>query len=99
MDLTGDVADMKKQMSQVLIRIKKLEERMEKYERGVIQNKADEIIDYLDKLNDDGLYEFANFILELRNWERPFNLDNIKKGIKIIAEKYPKIKFSKKFIL
>ena len=86
-DLTGEVTGMKRQMAEVLERLKKLEERMEKYERGMIQNKADKIIDYLDKMNNNGLYEFANFILELRNMERPFNLENIINGVKLIAEK------------
>ena len=63
---------------------------MEKYERRIIQNKADKIIDYLDKMNNNGLYEFANFILELRNIDRPFNLENILNGVKLIAEKNPK---------
>ena len=81
---------MKKQMNEVLERIKKIEERMEKYERGIIQNKADKIIDYLDKMNNNGLYEFANFILDLRNIDRPFNLENILNGVKLIAEKNPK---------
>ena len=81
---------MKKQMNEVLERIKKIEDRMEKCERVNIQNKADKIIDYLDKMNDNGLYELANFILQLRNMERPFNLDHIMNGIKMILEKNPK---------
>ena len=81
---------MKKQMNEVLERIKKIEDRMEKCERLNIQNKADKIIDYLDKMNDNGLYELANFILQLRNMERPFNLDHIMNGIKMILEKNPK---------
>ena len=90
LDLTGEVNEMKKQMNEVLERIKKIEDRMEKCERVNIQNKADKIIDYLDKMNDNGLYELANFILQLRNMERPFNLDHIMNGIKMILEKNPK---------
>ena len=77
---------MKKQMNEVLERIKKLEDRMEKYERNLIQDKANKIYEFLDMLNDNGLYEFANFILELRNMEKPFGLQNVLDGIKIIAE-------------
>ena len=84
--MTGDVSNMRRQMNEVIERIKKIEERMEKYERGIIQNKADKVIDYLDKMNNNGLYEFANFILELRNMERPFNLEHIINGVKLIAE-------------
>ena len=40
-------------------------------------------------MNDNGLYELANFILELRNMNRPFNLQNVVDGVKIIAEKNP----------
>ena len=47
---------MKKQMNEVLERIKKIEDRMEKCERVNIQNKADKIIDYLNKMNNNGLY-------------------------------------------
>ena len=89
LNLTGEVNEMKKQMNEVLERIKKIEDRMEKCERVNIQNKADKIIDYLDKMNDNGLYELANFILELRNMNRPFNLQNVADGVKIIADKNP----------
>ena len=87
LSLTGDVSNMKKQMNEVIDRIKKIEERMEKYERKLIQDKADNILEYLDKMDGNGLNEFANFILELRNMERPFNLEHIKNGIKMIADK------------
>ena len=80
---------MKIQMKEVLERLKKIEGRLEKIERGDIQKKVDKIFKFLDKMNDNGLYELANFILELRNMNRPFNLQNVADGIKIIAEKNP----------
>ena len=80
---------MKVQMKEVLERLKKLEGRLEKIERGDIQKKAYKIFKFLDKMNDNGLYELANFILELRNMNRPFNLQNVVDGVKIIAEKNP----------
>ena len=86
LNLTGDVSDMKKQMNEVLERIKKLEERIEKFERNSIQEKANKIYEFLDMLNDNGLYEFANFILDLRNMDKPFGLQNVLDGIKIIAD-------------
>jgi chromosome segregation ATPase len=89
LNLTGDVSNMKVQMKEVLERLKKIEGRLEKIERGDIQKKADKIFKFLDKMNDNGLYELANFILELRNMNRPFNLQNVADGIKIIAEKNP----------
>ena len=60
---------MKKQMNEVLERINKLEDRKEKYERNLIQVEANKIYEFLDMLNENGLYEFVNFILELRNME------------------------------
>ena len=38
-------------------------------------------------MNDEQLYEVANFILELRNLKKPFNLEKILNGIKLIVEK------------
>ena len=60
---------MKKQINEVLERINKLEDRKEKYERNLIQVEANKIYEFLDMLNENGLYEFVNFILELRNME------------------------------
>ena len=33
------------------------------------------------------LYEIANFILDLRNFKKPFSLGQISEGIKLIAGK------------
>ena len=87
LNLTGDVSEMKKQMNEVLIRLKNLEQRVEKVERSLIDNKANSILEYLDKMNDEQLYEVANFILELRNLKKPFNLEKILNGIKLIVGK------------
>ena len=90
LDLTKDVSDMKIQMEGVLKRIKEIENRVEKLETSQIQNHADKIIDYLDKMNEDGIYEFANFILEIRKMGKPFKLEHIMKGAKLIIEKNPR---------
>ena len=81
---------MKIQMEGVLKRIKEIENRVEKLETSQIQNHADKIIDYLDKMNEDGIYEFANFILEIRKMGKPFKLEHIMKGAKLIIEKNPR---------
>ena len=52
-----------------------------------IEGKAGEIFNYINKMNDEELYEVANFILDLRNFKKPFNLEHILKGIKLIASK------------
>ena len=54
-------------MNQVLVKIKNLEDRIEKIERNSIENKANKIFEYIDKMNDEELYEISNFILYLRN--------------------------------
>ncbi len=64
-----------------------MEDRIEKIERNSIENKADKIFEYIDKKNDDELYEIANFILDLRNLKKPFSLGQILEGIKLIAGK------------
>ena len=43
--------------------------------------------EYIDKMNDDKLYQIDNFILDLRNLKKPFSLEQILKGIKLIAGK------------
>ena len=68
-------------------RIKKLKSKIEKMEREKIENKANSIFDIIDKMNENELYEFADFILYLRNMNDPFNLDDIMNGIKILKEK------------
>jgi len=87
LSLVEDVSEMKIQMNQVLERLKKLEERVEKIESRSIEDKADKIFEYLDKMTDDELYELAIFILELRGFKKPINLDRILSGIKIITGK------------
>ena len=78
---------MKKTMNQILLKIKNLEDRIKRIERNSIENKADKIFEYIDKMNDDELYEIANFILDLRNLKKPFSLEQILEGIKLIADK------------
>ena len=58
---------MKKTMNQILLKIKNLEDRIKRIERNSIVNKADKIFEYIDKMNDEELYEISNFILYLRN--------------------------------
>ena len=38
-------------------------------------------------MNDGQLYEVSNFILDLRNLKKPFNLEKILNGIELIVEK------------
>ena len=44
---------MKKTMNQILLKIKNLEDRIKRIERNSIENKADKIFEYIDKLNDN----------------------------------------------
>ena len=77
-NLTGDVTDMKKQMSDVLIRIKKIEDEIEKMKKEQIEEKTKTIFDYIENMDDNELYEFANFIIDLRNMEKPYDLNKRK---------------------
>jgi len=71
--------------------IKNIIQRIEKLEAKVftnqIEHKAEKIEEYLEKFDKNGLYEFAEFIIGLRNQNEAFNLDHILKGIKIINQK------------
>ena len=51
------------------------------------QNGFEKILDYVIRMNEDGLKELARFILDLRKNDISFGLEHIMKGIKIIVEK------------
>ena len=40
-------------MNQILLKIKNLEDRIKRIERNSIENKADKIFEYIDKMNDN----------------------------------------------
>ena len=69
----------------VFIKIKNLEIRVENSEKN--QNGFEKILDYVIRMNEDGLKELARFILDLRKNDISFGLEHIMKGIKIIVEK------------
>ena len=83
-NLIGDVKEMREIINNIVQRIEKLETKMIE-ERA--ENKAEKIEEFLAKFDDDKLYEFSEFILDMRNQTEPFNLDDIIKGIKIILNK------------
>ena len=83
-NLTSDVKEMRNIINNIVQRIEKLEMKLIE-ERA--QNKAEKIEIYLEKLEEEKLYEFSEFILDMRNQNEPFNLDDIFKGIKIILNK------------
>ena len=62
--LTGDVQEMKDVIKNIIQRIEKLEAKLF---TNQIENKAEKIEEYLDKFDENGLYEFAEFIIGLRN--------------------------------
>ena len=65
---------MKEQMLLVFIKIKNLEIRVENSEKNKIQNDFEKILDYVIRMNEDGLKELARFVLELRKNDMPFGL-------------------------
>ena len=64
-----------------------MEIRVENSEKNKIQNGFEKILDYVIRMNEDGLKELARFILDLRKNDISFGLEHIMKGIKIIVEK------------
>ena len=48
------------------------------------------IEDFIERFDEEGLYEFADFINDLRGQNEPFNLEQIIKGAKLILEKHKK---------
>ena len=94
--LTGDVFEMKNQMKDTLTRIKKIENELGKIKIEKIEDKAAIILELLENMEEDEIYEFANFIIELRNMKEPFNLDDIMKGEKLIIENNKKKNKNKK---
>ena len=64
-----------------------MEIRVENSEKNKIQNDFEKILDYVIRMNEDGLKELARFILDLRKNDISFGLEHIMKGIKIIVEK------------
>ena len=79
---------MKTKIAEMMDRIKKIEAKIEKMEIEKIQNKANSIIHHLiDKMKENEIYQFADFILYLRKMNDRFNLDRIIKGLKLLHEK------------
>ena len=89
-NLAGNVTEMKKQMNNVLGRIKNIENEIEIMKKEQIEEKAKTIFDYIENMNDDELYEFAQLIIDLRNMEKPYDLNKVIEGIKMILKKYKK---------
>ena len=82
--LTNDIKEMKEIVNNIVQRIEKLETKLIE-ERA--ESKAEKIEEILEKFDEDKLYEFSEFILDMRNQPEPFNLDDIIKIIKIILNK------------
>jgi DNA repair exonuclease SbcCD ATPase subunit len=79
--LTGDIKEMKDIIQNIIQRIEKLERKVYTYQ---VEHKMEKIEEYLEKFDENKLYEFAEFIVGLRNQSEPFDLDIIIKGIKLI---------------
>ena len=64
-----------------------MKQKIEKMEMEKIQDKTNSILDLIDNMKENELYEFAEFILYLRKMNDPYNLDSIIKGLKLLKEK------------
>ena len=83
--IANDVDEMKKTIENINEKILKLQIQMD---TNNAENKVERIEDFLERFTEKGLYEFAEFINDLRSQNQPFNLDHVIKGVKIIYEKY-----------
>ena len=71
-------------------------EKVTKLQLQIITNnaehKADKIEYFLENFTEQGLYEFAEFIIGLRSQNQPFSLNEVVEGVKMIYETYKKNK-------
>ena len=86
-NIVGDIAEMKSIINDIIKRVEALESQavIDK-----VENKKEKIDDFIERFDEEGLYEFADFINDLRGQNLPFNLEKIIKGAKIILEKHKK---------
>jgi chromosome segregation ATPase len=91
-DIVGDVAEMKNIMKNIIQRVEKLETEVHV---NKAEYKAERIEDFMEKFDEEGLYEFAEFINGLRSQNEPFNLNQVIEGVKLILEKHKKINNNK----
>ena len=80
---------MKNIMKDIIKRVEKLETQSY-IDRA--ENKVARIEDFMEKFNEESLYEFADFIIGLRKQNEPFELNQVIEGAKYILEKQNKNK-------
>ena len=73
--------ELKAQVNLVMNKVNSLEEKII---NDNIKIKKDRIGDFVDKMSEEQMYEFATFILELRAGNNPYNLDIVLDGAKMI---------------
>jgi hypothetical protein len=84
-DIAGDVFEMKKTIDNIVEKVTKLELQLVS---NNVQNKIDKIENFLENFTEEGLYEFAKFITDLRIQNQPFGLNEIIEGAKFLKDKY-----------
>ena len=77
----SDMDELKAQVNLVMNKVNSLEEKII---NDNIKIKKDRIGDFVDKMSEEQMYEFATFILELRAGNNPYNLDIVLDGAKMI---------------
>lgn len=86
-DIVGDVTDMKNIIKSIIQRVEKLE--LEVHMNNA-EYKAERIEDFMEKFEEEGLYEFAVFINGLRAQNEPFNLNQVIERVKLFLQKHKK---------
>ena len=86
-NIVGEIAEMKSIINDIIKRVEALESQavIDK-----VENKKEKIDDFIERFDEEGLYEFADFINGLRGQNVYFNLEKVIKGAKIILEKHKK---------
>ena len=86
-NIVEDITEMRNIINDIVKRVEALESQaiIDK-----VENKMIRIEDFIERFDEEGLYEFADFINDLRGQNEPFNLEQIIKGAKLILEKHKK---------
>ena len=79
----NDLDELKVKVNQIMNRVNDIDDKVNK---GIIKSKRERIGTYINEMNEEQMYEFATFILELRAGNKPYDLDVLIKGAKMILK-------------
>ena len=79
----NDLDELKVKVNQIMNRVNGIDDKVNK---GIIKSKRERIGTYINEMNEEQMYEFATFILELRAGNKHYDLDVLIKGAKMILK-------------